>query len=67
MADKKDKVDTDKPGYRNELRKRAVSKAMNKKPEKSPAAEAQNITDNVFAGLKAIEEYFEGAAKEVLS
>ena len=67
MAKKEDKVDTSTRGYRDELRNRAVSKAMSKKPEKSPAAEAQNISDNVFAGLKAIEEYFEGAAKEVLS
>ena len=77
MPDKKDKVDTTKRGYRDELRKRAIKKAMPKKkksaekedePTKTEASEATKVTlANIVAGIRKINEYFEGAAQETLA
>jgi|TARA_R110001599_G_scaffold191399_1_gene386315 hypothetical protein len=76
MAEKKDKVDTSKRGYRDELRKRAIKKAMPKKKKKeekaaSPrteAAQESKVTlQNIVDGINRINKYFDGAAQEVLS
>ena len=77
MPDKKDKVDTTKRGYRDELRKRAIKKAMPKKkksadtedkPAKTEASAATKVTlSNIVKGIRKINEYFEGAAQETLA
>ena len=75
MADEKDKVDTSKRGYRDELRKRAVKKAMPKKkespkktesPKAEAAAESKVALQDIVAGINRINQYFNNAAKEII-
>tara|TARA_R110000744_G_scaffold121647_2_gene226391 strand:+ start:718 stop:915 length:198 start_codon:yes stop_codon:yes gene_type:complete len=64
MPDEKDKVDTTKRGYRDELRKRAVKKAM--APKEEAKLQASVTIKDITDGIRRIEEYFEGAAQETL-